>query len=293
VQHYDVAVVGAGIGGLSIAALLSRAGKKVVLTDPLDMAGGAIAAFEKDGFRFSTGPNAVYGLEQGGPLSVLCTALGLEGMTSLPPARYQVVLHDRRITVAPSREETLEELRREFPREIDRLHALHRDAEKIALRCASSRLSTYLAERRSARSFLRTYAFSPEVSAFLSVRARFFFGQDLDTLPLRTLVRMLGTAPVEFTGGFSRIAAQLAARITERTGTICWKEPWPELLYRRRRAYGIRTSQGTMESRTILVNAGERPLERSLFLGVREDVLPICMEHTVLCLPDHRSPDRY
>jgi len=52
-----VAVIGGGIGGLATAALLARDGYEVTLFEARDRVGGRAGVWEKDGFRFDTGPS--------------------------------------------------------------------------------------------------------------------------------------------------------------------------------------------------------------------------------------------
>ena len=52
-----VAVVGAGIAGLSAAIRLAVAGKKVIVFEQNTYTGGKVTAFEKKGFRFDMGPS--------------------------------------------------------------------------------------------------------------------------------------------------------------------------------------------------------------------------------------------
>jgi phytoene desaturase len=53
----QIAVIGAGIGGLSAAALLAAKGHKVTLFEKNKTAGGKMQEFRSDGFRFDTGPS--------------------------------------------------------------------------------------------------------------------------------------------------------------------------------------------------------------------------------------------
>ncbi|GAA2225824.1 phytoene desaturase family protein [Herbiconiux moechotypicola] len=50
-------VIGAGISGLASAALLARAGWAVTVLEKNDAVGGRAGAWERDGFRFDTGPS--------------------------------------------------------------------------------------------------------------------------------------------------------------------------------------------------------------------------------------------
>lgn len=50
-------VIGGGISGLATAALLAREGHKVTLLEQRDEVGGRAGSWERDGFRFDTGPS--------------------------------------------------------------------------------------------------------------------------------------------------------------------------------------------------------------------------------------------
>ncbi|HWS39046.1 MAG TPA: phytoene desaturase family protein [Actinoplanes sp.] len=53
----DVVVIGAGVGGLAAALRLARAGHRVTIHERSAQVGGKLAVYERDGFRFDTGPS--------------------------------------------------------------------------------------------------------------------------------------------------------------------------------------------------------------------------------------------
>ncbi|WP_436522042.1 phytoene desaturase family protein [Actinoplanes sp. HUAS TT8] len=53
----EIVVIGAGVGGLATAIRLAEAGHRVTVHERSGAVGGKLAAFERDGFRFDTGPS--------------------------------------------------------------------------------------------------------------------------------------------------------------------------------------------------------------------------------------------
>jgi len=83
----DIVVIGSGIGGLSCAALLARYGFEVTLCESHSIPGGAAHAFERNGFKFDSGPSLYSGLSyspSANPLRQVLDAIGEE----LPCATY-------------------------------------------------------------------------------------------------------------------------------------------------------------------------------------------------------------
>lgn len=58
----DIVIIGSGIGGLSCAALLARYGFRVIVCESHSIAGGAAHGFERDGFKFDSGPSLYSGM---------------------------------------------------------------------------------------------------------------------------------------------------------------------------------------------------------------------------------------
>lgn len=77
-----VVVIGAGIGGLTAAALLAHRGYQVNVFDQAIVPGGCASTFKRRGFTFDVGATQVAGLEAGGIHYQIFEELGIE----LPPA---------------------------------------------------------------------------------------------------------------------------------------------------------------------------------------------------------------
>jgi carotene isomerase len=80
-QNTDVVIIGSGIGGLSCAALLARYGFDVIVCESHSIPGGAAHTFERNGFKFDSGPSLYSGLSSSpstNPLKQVLDAIGSE-----------------------------------------------------------------------------------------------------------------------------------------------------------------------------------------------------------------------
>jgi hypothetical protein len=287
---YDVAVMGAGLGGLAAAALLSCKNKKTIVIEQGTSLSAACGVVEKDGFTFSLGPALSYGFERGGELQELSSLLGIEQKVSVPSPCYQVALPDHRITVYADPAETLEELRREFSREIDAIAQFYRDLEALAQKREKSSVSAYLLRHRSAAGVLRKYGFSRELTAFLDVQSLFFFQKPAVYLPLTSLVTLCCTPPFRLDDGFRKFGDQLYRIILQHGGEVRYNECSPALAFCDHGAVEIETGQGMVKVDTILLNTLPRQHKSILLVGVLEEVIPQGMSSDVLFLPDYSRP---
>ena len=76
-EHSDVVVLGAGIAGLTAAALLAKAGLRVQLLEAHHQSGGCAGTFRRGPYTFDVGATQVAGLEPGGIHARIFQHLGI------------------------------------------------------------------------------------------------------------------------------------------------------------------------------------------------------------------------
>jgi NAD(P)-binding Rossmann-like domain len=293
VPKYELAVVGAGLGGLAAAALVSRKNRKTIVLEPGSSAGGTLGVHEKDGFVFSPGPTLSFGFERGGALQKLNEVLGIAQHASIQSPCYQVALPDRRITIYAEQSETLEELRREFPREIDVITKFYRDVRRLAVKMAKSRFSEFLSRHRTAKGFLHRYRFTRELTAFFDVQSYYFYQRPVIDISLPSLITLCDSVPLTVHDGFIKLAEQMVDVILKNGGEIHYQIPLSEIVLKKDRTAGLATPLGELETDAVLLNTEQRRRGAVLCIGLRDEVVPVSMLHDVLSIADYAHPERF
>ena len=79
-----VIVIGAGVGGLTTAAVLARAGMDVTVLEAQVYPGGCASTFFHQGYRFDAGATLAGGFYPGGPMDRVARAAGIDAWPSRP-----------------------------------------------------------------------------------------------------------------------------------------------------------------------------------------------------------------
>lgn len=93
-----IVVVGAGVGGLTTAALLARSGYQVTVLEAHVYAGGCAGTFYHKGYRFDSGATLAGGFSGGGPHAQVAAALDLQWPVSPVDPAWVVHLPGRTVT---------------------------------------------------------------------------------------------------------------------------------------------------------------------------------------------------
>jgi C-3',4' desaturase CrtD len=79
-----VVVVGAGVGGLTTAAVLAKAGLDVTVLEAHIYPGGCAGTFYHQGYRFDAGATLAGGFYPGGPMDLVAKATGIDDWDTRP-----------------------------------------------------------------------------------------------------------------------------------------------------------------------------------------------------------------
>jgi phytoene dehydrogenase-like protein len=126
-DRWDVIIVGAGIGGLTAAATLVKAGLRVLVLDRNPHPGGTAYVYQRKEFTFPMGP-----LGFGTPSTVKDTLSNLDGGDlKFSKIQYRIKAFDLDISLSLSFPRMIEELTRLFPTEAKATTQFFKNVEEI------------------------------------------------------------------------------------------------------------------------------------------------------------------
>jgi phytoene dehydrogenase-like protein len=149
-EKWDVIIVGAGIGGLTAAAMLVKAGLRVLVLERSPHPGGTAYVYKREGFTFPMGP-----LGFSTPSLVVKTLHSLDGKDlRLSQIRYRIKAFEMEIPISLSFPKMIKELTRLFPTEDRSVKQFFKDMEEIisAIQFPDHDLNRSILEKVSKRS---------------------------------------------------------------------------------------------------------------------------------------------
>ena len=131
-DKYEVIVIGAGIGGLSTAGLLAKAGKSVLVLDQRPEPGGVCHSFERDGYTFDVGPHLLSGCGREGVVTNQLRELGVADSVEFLDVNplANIILPDFSMEVPSDTRQFVENLCKEFPDNRSGIEMLFREMQQ-------------------------------------------------------------------------------------------------------------------------------------------------------------------
>jgi len=149
-DRWDVIIVGAGVGGLTAASMLVKAGLRVLILERNPHPGGTAYVYHRKGFTFPMGP-----LGFSTPQLIRETLKMLDGDDlKLLPVSYRIKAFDLEIPVSLTFPRMIEELTELFPEEGKSVKQFFKDMEEIAsaMHLPDNHLNRSLLEETSKKS---------------------------------------------------------------------------------------------------------------------------------------------
>lgn len=271
-DQYDVIVVGAGYGGVTTAALCAKAGRRVLLVDKNNQAGGKAQTIRRNGYAYEMWP--VLSLPASDSrFHELLADLGLQDEAPLivPEGDKAIELKylgsdgQWRSYIGPSKQA-------EDPLALDRLESTFgvskEDVEKmLALVGQVFTLSEEELDDLDETGMLpwmRSFGVPDPVIAYMSGMLNLVFVAPVDRIPVsegvRTLRQLfLGGGGRYHAGGYGRPAEVLAEYVEKNGGKFLTRTRVHRIIIEDGCAVGIETDSGEFRAPIVVSNAGIQP----------------------------------
>ena len=268
---YDVAVIGAGYGGAAIAALLTKAGRRVVLVDKTPRAGGKTQTLDRKGYRYemfgAVGIPAV-----NSRFDELVEVLGIADRVpfivpegNVTGVRYLAPDGTWRASRGPLRNtgdpEQMESMKRTYGVDDDGLAAL--GAMYMAMFEVTDDDLPRL-DRIGWTEWAEPFAVPTALMTQLNSTLNMLFVVPVDRLAASEAILCMRDAALHgagrfHKGGYGRVAEECAAYVVEHGGRFETSTRVHEVIVEDGRAVGIRTADEEIPARAVVSNAGIQP----------------------------------
>ena len=283
-KRQTVAIVGAGPGGLASAILLASAGLKVKVLERLPFVGGRTSSIEAKGYRFDLGPTFFLYPRV---LDEIFRAAGTSLREEVPMVRldpqYRIQFgeggqldcspHIERMekSIAALASSDVPGFRRFLNENRTKLHLMEPCLEqpfqgwRDLIQTRLIKALPHLRPHQSLETYLRRIFKDPRVRLAFCFQSKYL---GMSPFKCPSLFSILSFLEYEHgvwhpLGGCASVT-QAMARVARRLGVeISLNDPVEEILFRGRRAVGVRTQSGAQEADAVVVNADfARAMER-------------------------------
>ncbi len=298
-DQFDVLVIGAGIGGLTAAALLARRGLKVMVIEQSHYVGGFCANFRRGRgkYVFDIGVHDISGLGPQGPVRWLLRRLDLEERIEFVRTCHQYILADINFVVPPVANQLVADLAALFPGQKKQVEEFFKEMHAVYLELYRNIEENGGAPRPPADpdKMMNFPATCPHIirwehATYRQMLAHYFDDARIEQLLMAltsyicddpqaaTVMQMAPIFGYYFDGGYypkggsGRFSQTLAESIKSDGGTILLRQEVVKIMVENGTACGVRLADGKiLRARVIVSNADARKTLQDL---VGEQHLP-------------------
>ncbi|MFX0003437.1 MAG: phytoene desaturase family protein [Candidatus Hermodarchaeota archaeon] len=255
---YDIIIIGGGIGGTAVGAILASKGFKTLLIEKNEFLGGRCSTYEKEGFKIDVGVH-LFGRSSKGPHGKILNMIGMEDaiewvLCRKPGPRW---FYQGRFWAFPR------ELKEFIPSsDYSGLMKLFRDVLKMK--------NLEGLEKKSAKSLLTKYTTNNLVHSFIDIISLLYFVIPYYQTSASEFIRCLSSLSTDFSigypkGGCISIPQAYASGIEKFGGIIQTSQTVSKIVVENRRVQGIELDNGKfISSKVVISNAGIRETINSM-----------------------------
>ena len=257
--RYDVIIIGSGIGGTAIGALLAHRGHRVLLVDKNRTIGGRCTSYEKDGFTIDLGVH-LFGVGDQGSLGEVCRKVSRPDAIPWLSIKNPVLRYKDEVKRYSRR--TMQEMVPE--NEMENLGALFMSLFALEEEALDQLWYTPLSE------WINGFSSNPMVHAFLEMICGQYFCVRADQASTTEFIRcfkevVMARSSAYPRGGCIAIPKAYASVITDNKGDVALKTPVRKVLVQGNKAVGVELADGTrIKGDTVISNADIRETVNNL-----------------------------
>ena len=275
-DRYDVIVVGAGLGGMTAGALLTKQGLSVLMIDRQDRPGGSCTSFRREDVMYDVGTAMIYGFGETGfkPFRFIMNQLEEPIDIIAQPTLARMTIEGKQVVFWPDLERFEDELGDMFPEERQGIRDFYRDLyvmyENIVLRNEVIVPPSEFSPRQGLRSLLSNPIAMLKMQKLLTVSVQSLLDKYFHTKPVMSFFDKLCSAydyctaaetpavlaatmfldnhvgGVYYPAGGSQSLPNTMEKAFERDGgQVLYRHEVDEILIHGDTAYGVRLTNGT------------------------------------------------